>query len=78
MKYIECGIGNRWLLRTEVELLDGTEIEYRGCRGPIVFQSIYIRLWFRRSVYILDLREGFKKQSKKQPSFKCVVGIVSQ
>ncbi|UTR07061.1 DUF3977 family protein [Alkalihalobacillus sp. LMS6] len=78
MKYLECGIGNRWLLRTEVEHKDGTEVEYRGWQGPIVCQSFYIRVWVGRAVYIIDLREGFKKQSKKQRRFKCVVGIVSQ
>lgn len=33
-KYIELGLGNRWLIRTEIENLDGTEYEVRGAHGP--------------------------------------------
>lgn len=29
-KYVEIGIGNRWIVRTEIEHEDGTESEYRG------------------------------------------------
>jgi hypothetical protein len=34
LKYIEFGIGNRWLVRTETEKPDGTETEARGIIGP--------------------------------------------
>ena len=30
MKFIEFGIGNTWLVRTETELEDGTEYEEKG------------------------------------------------
>lgn len=33
-KYIELGLGNRWLIRTEIENPDGTEYEVRGTHGP--------------------------------------------
>ncbi|WP_245808883.1 DUF3977 family protein [Shouchella patagoniensis] len=35
MKYIELGFGNKWNLRTEIELPDGEKIEVRGVSGPI-------------------------------------------
>ena len=33
MKFIEIGIGNTWLVRTETELEDGTEYEEKGIIG---------------------------------------------
>lgn len=33
LKYIEFGIGNRWLVRTETEKPDGTETEARELSG---------------------------------------------
>lgn len=78
MKYIEFGIGNRWLLRTETELADGSEFEGKGIIGPIHFQSCYIRIWIKKTVYILDLKQGFKKVKKNRKEFKVIVGIVSR
>ena len=77
MKYIELGVGNRWLLRTEVELEDGTEYEEKGIIGPISVQSIYLRIWIRKRVYILDSKEGFKKADKNKNKLKIIFGIMS-
>ncbi|MFD1737936.1 DUF3977 family protein [Bacillus salitolerans] len=77
MKYIEFGIGNRWLIRTEIEYEDGSEIEERGMMGPINFRSFYIRIWMRRTVLILDSKDGFKKQRKNRSQVKLIVGITS-
>lgn len=54
MKYIEFGIGNTWLVRTETESEDGTEYEEKGIIGPIKFHSLYIRIWIGKTVFILD------------------------
>jgi hypothetical protein len=35
LKYIEFGIGNTWIIRTETELDDGTEFEEKRMAGPI-------------------------------------------
>lgn len=64
MKFIEIGIGNKWFLRTETELSDGSEIEEKGISYPIKFQSVYIRIWIRKTVLIIDSKEGIKKQRK--------------
>lgn len=77
-KYIEFGLGNTWLVRTEFEDESGQEWEVRGIVGPIAWQSCYVRLWLGKSVYILDSREGFKRQSKKKKRFKLVFGLVCQ
>ncbi|MCH7321340.1 DUF3977 family protein [Solibacillus sp. MA9] len=77
MKFIEFGIGNRWLLRTETELADGTEYEEKGIVGPIQFQSAYIRVWIWRTVLIIDLKEGIKFKEKNRNEFKLIFGIVS-
>lgn len=77
MKYIELGIGNRWLVRTETELSDGTEFEEKGIIRPIKFHSAYIRIWIRRTVLIVDLKQGFKLTKKKRNEFKIIFGIVS-
>jgi Protein of unknown function (DUF3977) len=78
MKYIEFGVGNTWILRTEIELSNGTEIEKRGIDFPIKFYSVYIRIWIRKTVLILDLKEGFKMYKKNRNEFKIIFGIISE
>jgi hypothetical protein len=78
LKYIEFGIGNSWLIRTETELRDGTEFEEKGIVGPIKLQSLYIRVWVGRTVLIMDSKEGFKQMEKKRKDYKFVLGIVSK
>lgn len=77
MKFIEFGIGNTWLIRTETELEDGTEYEEKGIKGPINFYSLYLRIWIAKTVVIVDLKEGFKRQKKNRREFKVIFGIVS-
>ena len=60
VKYIEIGFGNRWFVRTETENKDGTEFEERGIIKPIYFESLYVRIWFRKTCFIFDTKEGFK------------------
>ena len=64
MKFIEFGIGNTWLVRTETELEDGTEYEEKGIVGPVKFHSLYVRIWVGRTVVILDSKEGLKRIKK--------------
>ena len=78
MKYIEIGIGNRWFVRTETENKDGTEFEERGIIKPIYFESLYVRVWFRKTCLIFDTKEGFKKVKKRRIEYKFIVGIVSR
>ncbi|AYV66937.1 DUF3977 domain-containing protein [Niallia circulans] len=77
MKYIEFGIGNKWLIRTETELEDGTEFEEKGIKRPIKFQSLYTRIWIGKTVLIIDSREGLKQTTKNRKSFKLILGIKS-
>jgi hypothetical protein len=77
MKYIEFGLGNTWVIRTETELENGTEFEEKGIKGPIKFQSLYIRIWIGRTVYIVDLKEGFKRVRKNRSDIKIILGIAS-
>jgi len=77
LKFIEFGIGNTWLIRTETELEDGTEYEEKGIKGPISFYSLYLRIWIGKTVIIVDLKEGIKRQKKKRREFKVIFGIVS-
>ncbi|WP_340009081.1 DUF3977 family protein [Paenibacillus sp. FSL K6-0276] len=64
MKYIEFGLGNTWFIRTETELEDGTEFEEKGIVKPVRFRSLYVRIWIGKTVVIIDLKEGFKKNRK--------------
>ena len=75
LKFIEFGIGNTWLIRTETELADGTEYEEKGIVGPIKYRSFYIRIWIGKTVLILDSKEGFKRNEKKRKAVKIVFGI---
>jgi len=77
LKFIEFGIGNKWVIRTETELNDGTEVEEKGIARPIKFQSLYLRFWVGRTVVILDSKEGFKKMKKNRNAVKVIVGIKS-
>jgi len=77
MKFIECGIGNTWFIRTETELEDGTEYEEKGIIKPIKFHSIYVRVWVGKRVFIFDLKEGYKRATKNRNNFKFIIGIVS-
>lgn len=78
MKYIELGLGNRWFLRTESELDDGTEDEEKGIVGPIKVQSLYIRIWIGETVFLVDSKEGFKRIKKKRKELKLILGMVSK
>ncbi|MFJ6413530.1 hypothetical protein CHI12_14485 [Terribacillus saccharophilus] len=78
MKYIEIGLGNRWLIRTEFENEDRTEYEKKGIDFPIYLHSFYFRIWINRSVFILDTKDGWKKQRKARKAFKFIIGIVSK
>ncbi|MFC5772807.1 DUF3977 family protein [Ectobacillus antri] len=77
MKFIEFGIGNKWIIRTETELNDGTEFEEQGIVRPIKLQSLYLRVWLGKIVVILDSKEGFKKTKKNRNKVKIVFGIKS-
>ncbi|MBT2636894.1 DUF3977 family protein [Bacillus sp. ISL-39] len=77
-KYIEIGIGNTWLVRTEFEMENGDEYQEKGIKGPVYFHSAYIRIWFRKSVIILDSKEGIKTMMKNDKKIKFIFGIVSK
>ena len=78
MKYLEFGIGNTWLVRTEVELDNDYEFEMKGWKGGIRFKSCYIRLWLGgKRVFIFDTKEGFKIKKKNKRKFKIIFGIKS-
>jgi hypothetical protein len=77
LKYIEFGLGNKWLVRTETELNDGTEYEEKGIVGPIRFRSIYLRIWIGKTVLIMDLKQGLKISKKGRKSLKFIFGITS-
>ncbi|WP_161979216.1 DUF3977 family protein [Streptococcus sp. S784/96/1] len=76
-KFIEIGFGNRWFIRTEFEKDDGSEWEVKGISGKIIPKSYYLRLWFGKMVFILDSKEGFKKQTKSCTALKVILGIKS-
>ena len=78
MKFIEIGIGNTWLIRTEIEQDDGTEFEQKGIIGPVHVESLYLRLWLRKRVVIIDSREGFKTSVKNRNHFKIIIGVKSK
>ncbi|MED1518495.1 DUF3977 family protein, partial [Bacillus paranthracis] len=45
---------------------------------PIYFESLYVRVWFRKTCLIFDTKEGFKKVKKRRIEYKFIVGIVSR
>ena len=77
LKFLEFGIGNKWLIRTETELNNGTEFEEKGIVRPIKLQSLYLRFWIGKTVVILDSKEGLKKTKKNRKAMKIIFGIKS-
>ncbi|MFD1356708.1 DUF3977 family protein [Fictibacillus halophilus] len=77
MKFIEFGLGNKWFIRTETEINNGAEFEEKGIVLPINLQSIYLRIWIRKFVFILDSKEGYKRTKKNRNDFKILIGIRS-
>jgi Protein of unknown function (DUF3977) len=77
LKFIEFGIGNRWFVRTETELNNGTEFEEKGIVLPIKLQSLYLRVWIGKTVVIFDSNEGYKRTYKYRSEFKLLCGIRS-
>jgi Protein of unknown function (DUF3977) len=77
MKFIEFRLGNKWFIRTETEINKGAEFEEKGIVLPINLQSIYLRIWIKKSVFILDSKEGYKKTKKNRYDFKVLIGIKS-
>lgn len=73
--YIEFGIGNRWLLRTEYKLEDGTEFEKQGADFPKKLESLYVRVWIGKRVFIVDTKEGIKTGRKTRNAIKLIIGI---
>jgi hypothetical protein len=78
LKFIEFGVGNTWLVRTEFENEDGYEFEEKGVSGPVSFVSIYFRIWIGKTVFIIDSKEGFKWVRKSSRKLKLILGIVSR
>lgn len=78
MKFIEFGLGNRWFIRTETEINNGTEFEEKGIVLPIKLQSLYLRVWIGKTVVILDSKEGYKRTNKNRSEFKILFGIKSR
>lgn len=74
-KYIEFGLGNKWLVRTEIEKEDGTEKEVKGIQLPIQIYSIYVRIWIGKRVIIVDTKEGLKTNKKNTNRIKLIFGI---
>lgn len=77
-KYIEFGFGNTWLVRTEFENEDGSEYELKGIVGKINPESIYVRCWIGKTVYILDWKDGVKRINKNRMSLKFLFSIRSK
>ncbi|WP_373462608.1 DUF3977 family protein [Paenibacillus sp. V4I3] len=78
MKYIELGVGNTWILRTESEFDDGSEIEHKGIIKPIIFHSIYLRIWIgkievARFCLLPGEKDIIRKKAKRYRS--CMKGM---
>jgi len=74
-KFREIGIGNRWFIRTEFELEDGTESEVKGFTKPFTLRSVYFRTWIGKKVMIIDTKDGIKLMSKTENKLKIVLGF---
>ena len=74
-KYVEIGIGNTWIIRTELESEDGYETEVKGISMPNKVKSLYLRVWINYTVIVIDSTEGLKITKKNKRKFKILIGI---
>lgn len=74
-KYVELGIGNTWIIRTELESEDGCETEVKGISMPKRVKSLYLRVWINHTVIVIDSTEGFKITKKDKRKFKMLIGL---
>lgn len=71
--YNEIGIGNAWFICHEVE--DGEiETRHKGF-AKIKRESIYLRLWVGKRVFILSSNNGFEITHKNRKAFKLLLGF---
>lgn len=73
--FIEFGIGNTYIIRTEYEYPDGSEREKPGIDFNIDIKEIYIRIWIKKKVYILSSQNGFNTKLKDRNKFKLIFGV---
>ena len=74
--YAEAGIGNGTCLSTEYEKSDGSEYRVKGFFVQRL-KSVYIRIWIKNQVLILDSKDRLKRSSKDRKRFKLIFGIQS-
>jgi hypothetical protein len=70
MKYTEFGYGNDSMMSTELE----DEMRIRGIISGKI-NSIYLRVWVNKKVFIIDSKEGIKIQYKNKKCFKVIIGV---
>jgi len=77
MIYTEIGFGNSSFVSTEIETNNN---EYRIDRSYIgsKFISLYVRIWIKSLVVIIDTRDGIKIKHKPTKNFKILCGLVSE
>jgi len=71
--FTEFGIGNKYLISTEVE--KGTcEHRIRGCIRMRVI-AVYCRLWIGKKVWLCSTKGGFVRMEKPKNRFKLLLGF---
>lgn len=70
-------VGYPWIVSTEIEYPDGTEVRVKRF---IVkrFKSLYVRLQYKNTVRVLSTNNGYERVYKPYNAFKLVVGIYSE
>lgn len=72
--YAEMGFGNDTFFNTEFE--EG-ESEYRVPKFvmPNKIDECYVRIWIKKTVYVLSSKKGFRTVSKDRNKFKLLFGL---
>jgi|GEM_PF-686193 hypothetical protein len=72
--FIEWGIGNDWLLSSEIEYSDGSEERVRGLVWPEHVVAPYLRVWIGYVVMGIG-RQGVFFTPKRRWAFKLLLGL---
>jgi hypothetical protein len=72
--YAEVGFGNETFFSTEIEE-GGREYRIPKFQKPGKIESLYIRLWIFKKVFILSTNHGFEVKSKDRNKLKILFGV---
>jgi hypothetical protein len=71
MIYIEFGLGNESFVNSEIE----NEVRQKGIVRIKNLKDVYVRIWIKKKVLVLSLKDGIKIVDKGRVNLKLIFGV---